>query len=180
MQIAVLLVGLLLAVPALGQESPSLTYQKVLGYENVRKIVVETLDAKVRKYNESPKAKGAPDKLEYDSALPTTISERIVRSDVPPTTTAAEATKTLRQGFGRFVDGLVEFAAKNVRDPILRLNKDLYDRYMGRPQEEQKCGEIPCNRPPCCHYCEPPPCKSGGPTGAVRLAIPAEVLLHQV
>jgi hypothetical protein len=70
--------------------------------------VVETLDLKVKSYNEAPKASGAPEKLEYDPLLPDTISERIVQSDLPPKTTAGEAMKMLRQGFGRFVDGFVE------------------------------------------------------------------------
>lgn len=162
MQLPVLLFAFFLAVPAHVQEPPPLTYQKVLPYQNVRNIVVETLDLKVKRYNETPKASGAPEKLEYDPALPSTISERILQSDLPPNTTAGEATKMLREGFGRFVDGFVEFGKKNVRDPVLRLSKDLYERYMGRPQEDQKCGEVPCNRPPCCHYCEPPPCKKDG------------------
>jgi len=68
----------------------------------------------------------------------------------------------LQEGFGHFVDNLVEFAKKKVIGPVLTLNKQLYEQYMGRPQEEQKCGEVPCNRPPCCHYCEPPPCKKEG------------------
>ncbi|HUE42014.1 MAG TPA: hypothetical protein VMP12_00555 [Candidatus Sulfotelmatobacter sp.] len=163
MALFLLLIALLLP-SARSQEIPSqnpphLTFGRVLGYENVHKIVVETLEMKVSRYNDAAHGDAEAGKLEYDPTLSSIASERILGSEVPPQTTVADATKMLREGFGAFVDHLVEFAKKNVRGPILRLNKDLYQRYMGRPLPEQKCGEIPCNEPPCCPYCKPPKSK---------------------
>jgi hypothetical protein len=150
---------LALAIAAPPAQVPAVTYGKVLGLQNVQKIVVETLNNKVEAYNKGPRTPGTPEKLEYEPALSSVISERIVQAEVPPETTVTQATVMLKEGFGHFVDNLVEFAKKKLVGPVLTLNKQLYEQYMGRPLKEQKCGEVPCNRPPCCHYCEPPPCK---------------------
>src|SRR6516164_2539707 len=124
MQIPVLL--LVLTVSAPPAQAPAATYGKVLGFQNVQKIVVETLNKKVEAYNKAPRTAGTPEKLDFEPALSSVISERIVQAEVPPETTISQATRMLQEGFGHFVDNLVEFAKKKVIGPVLTLNKQLY------------------------------------------------------
>jgi hypothetical protein len=142
------------------QERGAVTFGKVLGHAEIRRIVVNVLNEEVKTYNRAA-AQGSdgPKELAYDRELPDVISERLDQSELPPDSTPEDAEVVLSRRFRRFVDHLVEYGRRNVAVPTLRLSRDLYERYMHRPLNEQKCGEEPCNRPPCCRYCEPPPCK---------------------
>lgn len=171
MHISFLLLTTILSVP---QQSPAIerTYKEVLGEKMVKTIVIEVLCKKVADsdtaYSEGvPKSK----KLEYDVDFVTAVTERILQAEVPLDTdprTAANyaridpksyAEKRLREGFGRFADNIVAYFKEKIEGPTIRLTKQSYEEYMTRPQDLQKCGEIPCNQPPCCRYCAPPPCK---------------------
>jgi hypothetical protein len=141
------------------------TYQKVLGDETVKKIVTEVLNKKVA--TEASKLR----KLEYDQDFVAAVLDRILKTEVSPEGDARSVTSyspldprtyaemKLREGFSQFVDNVVEFLKKKITGPAIRLTKDAYEEYMHRPQDLQKCGVIPCNQPPCCHNCAPPPCK---------------------
>jgi hypothetical protein len=155
MSVSLLLLLCLLPGTQLGRDR--VTFEKVIGRQNVKKIVIETLEQKVKKYSE----RGY--KLEYSDDFASAATDGILDSEVPPDATPSQAVSRLREGFGRFVDNIVEFARekKSSLDRVIRFTTDLYDQYMHRPPELQKCGEVPCNRPPCCRYCDPPPCKPG-------------------
>jgi hypothetical protein len=140
------------------------TYQKVLGDETVKRIVTEVLNNKVAA--EASKLR----KLEYEQEFVTAVLDRILKTEVSqdvdarsvtnyPSIDPKTAEKKLREGFSQFVDNAVEFLKKKFTGPVIRLTREAYEEYMHRPQNLQKCGEIPCNQPPCCHNCAPPPCK---------------------
>jgi hypothetical protein len=163
MYISFLLLTSVLSFPQ--QVSIGPTYQKVLGDETVKRVVTEVLNKKVAA--EASKFR----KLEYDQEFVTAVMDRILKTEVSPDTEARSITsnpsidpmvyaeKKLREGFSQFVDNVVEFVKKKAAGPLIRLTKETYEEYMHRPQDLQKCGEIPCNQPPCCHNCAPPPCK---------------------
>lgn len=141
------------------------TYEKVLGDGTVKQIVTEILNKKVAA--EAAKFR----KLEYDQEFVTAVSDRILKTEVSPDVDArsvtsypsidpkAYAEKKLREGFTQFVDNVVDFLKKKITGPVIRLTQNAYEEYMHRPLALQKCGEIPCNQPPCCPHCAPPPCK---------------------
>jgi hypothetical protein len=146
------------------------TFSKVLGNETIKKIVIDVLDERIASGGPVPLRVPKRVKLEYDEEFVTVVTERILQVEVPPYTDARSisnsapdirpyAEKKLREGFGAFVDNIAAFAKEKISGPIVRLTKALYDEYMKRPKNLQKCGEIPCNQPPCCRYCAPPPCK---------------------
>jgi hypothetical protein len=137
--------------------APQITYDKAIGRNNVKKIVTDTLDEKARRY----KADGYT--LKYTDDFVSAATDGILTSEVPPEEKAPQVIDRLREGFGRFVDNIVEFGKEKQQkvNRLISLSKDLYNEYMQRPLNLQKCGEVPCNRPPCCRYCAPPPCKQG-------------------
>jgi len=171
MHTSFLLLTIILSVP---QQLPTIgpTYKKVLGDDTVKKLVTEVLDKKVANSNKAYADGVAKSvKLEYDQNFVTAVTERILQAEVPPETDARTLTnhatvdfrsyaeKKLREGFGRFVDNIVDFVKEKIEGSVVRLTKQIFEEYMSRPQDLQKCGEIPCNQPPCCRYCVPPPCK---------------------
>jgi hypothetical protein len=154
------------------------TYQKVLGDETVKRIVTEVLNKKVSA--EASKLR----KLEYNQEFVTAVTDRILMTEVSPDVDArsvtsypsidpktAAAEKKLREGFSQFIDNAVDFLKKKIAGPVIRLTKEAYEEYMHRPQDLQKCGEIPCNQPPCCHNCAPPPCKPSATSLVFTLGI---------
>ncbi len=155
MFLSLLLATVFMSAPTQTTSGP--TYSQILGKDSVRRIVVEVLEQKVKQSSRVAEVPKSPI-LEYDTKLVAVVSERILDSDLPPETTKDQAEVILREGFGRFVDHLVSFARERVEGPVIRLTEEIYEQYMNRPKDQQKCGEIPCNQPPCCKYCAPPPC----------------------
>jgi hypothetical protein len=159
MRIAVFLVTLTLASPAVHAQS---TFGKVLKREEIKTVVTSVLDHKVNVYNERAKEMDSP-MLSYDAGVVEDATGRIAETRVSDELTPASAVNKLRAGFGVFVDGLVEFARDQAKNAAIRLNKELFERYMKKARDLQRCGEIPCNQPPCCHNCAPPPCATKAP-----------------
>ncbi len=162
MRIPALILALTLATPATHAQS---TFGQILKREGVRQIVTGVLDDKVKTYNERARVMESPP-LSYDMDVVEDASGRVAETRVSADLSPTDAANKIRAGFGLFVDGLVEFARDQVRNAAIRLNKELFERYMDKARQLQRCGEIPCNQPPCCKNCAPPPCppKSGGPS----------------
>jgi hypothetical protein len=137
--------------------------KELLGYDTIRQTAREVLDEKVKAFKlESELLSGGKWELKYDPELPDIASERIGMTVVFPSLGKSEATMVLRNGFTVFVDHMVEFGLEKIRksvDVTIRLSKGLFEEYLGSAREKKMCGEIPCNHPPCCDNCAPPPCK---------------------
>jgi len=161
------------SIPQYSHQTPigDKTFSKVLGEETVKKMVIEVLDEKIAGGGPEPVLRASKRvRFEYDTEFVTVVTQRILQIQVPPYTDARSisnsapdirlyAGKKLREGFGVFVDNIAAFAREKISGPIIRLTTALYDEYMKRAKNLRKCGEIPCNQPPCCPYCAPPPCK---------------------
>ncbi len=171
MRIAVFLVTLTLASPVVHGQS---TFGEVLKREGIRRVVTGVLDDKVKVYNERAKEMDSP-MLSYDAGVVEDATGRIAETRVSDELTPASAENKLRAGFGVFVDGLVEFARDQAKNAAIRLKKELFELYMKKARDLQRCGEIPCNQPPCCHNCAPPPCPAKTPrASALRSRHPFE------
>ncbi|MBZ5668033.1 MAG: hypothetical protein LAO30_26045 [Acidobacteriia bacterium] len=154
----VLFSAILLAVPALRAQTT--TFGAILKGEGVQRIVIGVFDEKVKTYNERAALMESP-KLSYDEGAVADTSGRAAETRIPGDLSPIAAANKLRAGLGIFVDAVVEYARDQAKNAAVVLNKEIVEKYLDKARSLQRCGEVPCNQPPCCRLCAPPPCPPG-------------------
>lgn len=89
-------------------------------------------------------------RLSVASNFPTSVSNLIYKVETSLNEKAAE--KRLREGFALFLANYTRYAQGRTTGPVILLSEKYLNAYM---KESEKCGEIPCNQPPCCKDCDP-------------------------
>lgn len=158
MRIPVLISAIILAVP--GLQAQTTTFGAILKREGVQKIAIAVFDEKVKSYNERAALMESP-KLSYDEGAVADTSGRAAETRIPEGLSPIAAANKLRAGLGIFVDAMVEYARDQAKNAAIVLNKEIVEQYLNKARLLQRCGEIPCNQPPCCRLCAPPPCPPG-------------------
>jgi hypothetical protein len=158
MRNSVVISAILLAVPAL--QAQTTTFSTILKREGVQRIVIGVFDEKVKTYNERAALMESP-KLSYDEGAVADTSGRAAETRIPGDLSPIAAANKLRAGLGIFVDAVVEYARDQAKNAAIVLNKEIVEQYLDKARLLQRCGEVPCNEPPCCQLCAPPPCPPG-------------------